>query len=371
MKRGATDYSLVVGVDKPRGMTSHDVVNRVRRIFGERRVGHTGTLDPLAEGVLPICIGPATRLGTYLTGHDKRYLVRIAFGMSTETDDSEGAILHRGDAPEELEDPSFARRFVSSLVGRRKQLPPVYSAVKVDGRKSYEAARKGNVIDLAPRDIEVFEAELVGVGRGYPLPGGMAAAGSPCAADEAPRSAGPGPEADGGAENLCDLPWWDVEFRVSKGTYIRSLARDAGIALGCPAHVCSLKRTQSGLLKLEDCVSLETLGEVRERAALDPVMLLGMRFAYADGALSALVANGAALPAGDVELFVRRRAGAQMEMCACTAGVAPSCQPVSDRESIAVISENKLAALYEYDGAKRIWRARCVFQKGVLRGSCS
>ena len=390
MKRGTTDYSLVVGIDKPRGMTSHDVVNRVRRIFGERRVGHTGTLDPLAEGVLPVCVGPATRLGAYLTGHDKRYRVRIAFGVATETDDSEGTILRRGDIPREIEDPGFAELFVSTLVGKRKQLPPVYSAVKVDGKKSYEAARKGNVIDLTPRDIEVFEARLIGMGRGYPLPGSgrdaaAAAPGAvladPAAMDPAAdpaatadpaaaQQADPGSVRGEGAGPWCDLPWWDVEFHVSKGTYIRSLARDAGNALGCPAHVCALKRTRSGLLDLEDCVTLETLEEVRERAALDPIRLLGLRFAYADGPLSAAVANGAALRADEVELFVRRRAGALAEMCACTAGVVRSCEPVSDGESIAVISENKLAALYEYDGGKRLWRARCVFQKGVLRGSC-
>ena len=96
MKRGESGLSLVVGVDKPSGMTSHDVVNRCRRIFGEKRVGHTGTLDPLASGVLPICIGPATRLGAYLTGHDKAYRATIAFGVGTDTDDCEGTVTRTG-----------------------------------------------------------------------------------------------------------------------------------------------------------------------------------------------------------------------------------------------------------------------------------
>ena len=177
MKRGTSGLSLVVGVNKPAGMSSHDVVNRCRRIFGERRVGHTGTLDPMATGVLPVCVGPATRLGAYLTGHDKRYRVRIAFGAGTDTDDAEGRVLRTAPVPACVLDPEFARAFVAGLVGARKQMPPAYSAVKVGGTKSYEAARSGSIIELKPRDIVVHDALLLGV-----------------------REA-----ADG-----CDLPSWDV-----------------------------------------------------------------------------------------------------------------------------------------------------------------
>ena len=135
-KRGTTDLSLMVAVDKPSGMTSHDVVNRVRRIFGERRVGHTGTLDPLASGVLPVCIGPATRLDNYLVGHAKSYVVSVIFGAATDTDDAEGEVIRTGDVPEEVFDPFFATTFVAGLVGKSKQLPPVYSAIKVAGTKA-------------------------------------------------------------------------------------------------------------------------------------------------------------------------------------------------------------------------------------------
>ena len=348
MKRGATDLCLVVGVDKPRGMSSHDVVNRVRRIFQERRVGHTGTLDPMAEGVLPVCVGPATRLDPYLTGHDKTYIVRIAFGMSMTTDDAEGEVLHRGAVPVEIEDRAFAELFVAGQVGKRKQLPPAYSAIKVNGKKAYEAARQGTIIDLAPRDIEVLEARLVEMGRGYALPG----------------------SSDGEAP-WCDLPWWDVEFRVSKGTYIRSLARDAGISLGCPAHVAALKRTRSGSLGIEECVSLETLEREREDAALDPVRLLGYRFAFAEGDLASRVANGAQLRAGDLPLFTRRRSTAAAELCACTAGVRESCEPPVDGEIVSVIAGNRLVALYRFDGTRSVWKVACVFQKGISRGSCA
>ncbi|HIW75098.1 MULTISPECIES: tRNA pseudouridine(55) synthase TruB [Gordonibacter] len=334
MKRGSSGLSLVVGVNKPAGMTSHDVVNRCRRIFDERRVGHTGTLDPMATGVLPICVGPATRLDAYLTGHDKRYRVRIAFGAATTTDDAEGDIIRTGEVPACVLDPAFATSFVEGLVGARKQLPPAYSAIKVEGRKACDAARQGTIIDLAPRDIVVHEARLLAVRD---------------VGDDSP------------------YPSWDVEFFVSKGTYIRSLARDAGVAVGCPAHVAALERTQIGLLRLEECVTLETLAEQGPQAALDPVRLLGVRFIYADGALTAAVRNGNPLPA-DAPLFERRRAGMALELCACTAGVRESCTPPEDGEVVAVIGENKLVALYAYEQNRDAYRARCVFQTGVSRG---
>lgn len=334
MKRGSSGLSLVVGVNKPAHMSSHDVVNRCRWIFDERRVGHTGTLDPMATGVLPICIGPATRLGTFLTGHDKQYRVTIAFGVGTDTDDAEGSVVRTGEIPACVYDPTFAASFVAGLVGARKQMPPAYSAIKVNGKKSYEAARAGNIIDLAPRAIEVYEARLVGMHEG--------------AGDV--------------------LPTWDVEFHVSKGTYIRALARDAGIALGCPAHVAALERTQLGTLLLEECVSLETLAELKDRAALDPVTLLGERFAYAQGDLAAKVRNGVSIPVEQLELFERRKVTIEAELCACTAGVRESSEHPCDEELIAIISDNKLVAQYAFDEQQALFQARCVFQTGVSRG---
>lgn len=335
MKRGSSGLSLVVGVNKPAGMSSHDVVNRCRAIFEERRVGHTGTLDPMATGVLPICIGPATRLDAYMVGHDKRYRVRIAFGAGTTTDDAEGEVIRTGVAPACVFDASFAAAFVEGLVGARKQMPPAYSAIKVNGKKSYEAARQGTIIDLAPRDIEVHEARLLAINE---------------------------------AQGDDILPSWDVEFHVSKGTYIRALARDAGVALGCSAHVAALERTQLGLLHLDECLTLEVLSEVKDRAALDPVKLLGSRFVYVDGPLEAAVGNGNALSAGQTMLFERRQATIDGEFCACTAGVRESCSEPRDGESVAVIAGNKLVAMYEYDERRAEYRARCVFQTGVSRG---
>ena len=223
MKRGTTDLCLVLAVDKPSGMTSHDVVSRARRIFGEKRIGHTGTLDPLASGVLPLCVGPATRLDQFLTGHDKSYVVSVVFGAATDTDDCDGEVIRTGVVPDEVFDPFFASVFVGGLVGKSKQLPPVYSAIKVGGTKACDAARKGRVIDLAPRDIEVYSAELLGIGG-----------------------------ADG-----AEPARWDIAFKVSKGTYIRALARDIGHSLGCPAHVGALRRTAAGAIGIADCVTLE------------------------------------------------------------------------------------------------------------------
>lgn len=334
MRRGESGLCLVVGVDKPAGMSSHDVVNRCRRIFGERRVGHTGTLDPLASGVLPICVGPATRLDAYLTSHDKRYVVRVAFGVGTDTDDCDGEVVRRGPVPEEVFDPFFANAFVASLTGRQKQLPPVYSAIKVGGRKACDEARKGRIINLEPREIEVFGAELLGIFG-----------------------------ADG-----ADEPAWEIAFHVSKGTYVRSLARDIGVALGTPAHVAALRRTSVGELTLDECVSLDVLEEIGERAALDPLRLLGLRFAYVDDEAERVVSNGGALARSMVVLCERRTSDAVRELCACTSGVCESCEGPVEGELVAIIARNKLVAIYEFEERAQRYKSRCVFQTGVSRG---
>lgn len=334
MKRGLSGLSLVVGVNKPAGMSSHDVVNPLSlhlrrtsrrahgyaRSDGYRRASHLRGSGDASGRVSDRARQTLSRVHRVRCGH--RHRRRRWNG---------GA---HGEVPDRVLDPEFAAAFVASLVGRRKQMPPAYSAIKVNGKKSYEAARAGNIIDLAPRDIEVYDARLLGVHEG-----------------------------DGE-----ELPSWDVSFEVSKGTYIRSLARDAGVALGCPAHVAALERTELGLLTLEECVSLETLADLKDRAALDPVRLLGVRFSYAQGDLAKKVANGAQLPAAELPLFERRRTTSAIEMCACTAGVRESCEPPRDGELVAVLTDNKLVALYAYDEGRARFETRCVFQTGVSRG---
>lgn len=333
MKRGASGLSLVVGVRKPVGMSSHDVVNAVRRIFQEKRVGHMGTLDPLASGVLPICVGPATRLDAYLTNHEKRYRVRIAFGRETTTDDAEGQTVAEAPVPAHFADEAFASAAVSALVGEHKQVPPAYSAIKVNGQTAYKLARAGKDVQLEARTISIFNARLEGVG-------------------ENPESA---------------QIYWDVDLDVSKGTYIRSVARDLGRELGCPAHVAALERTQAGRIVLDECVSLDTLESLKVQAALDPVRVLGVRFCFADDDNKTLE-NGGALPADAVQLYEPLKPAPEDEACACSTSIERSCTPPRDGELVAVVQKNRLKALYTYKDARANYVPACVFSEGILRG---
>lgn len=333
MKRGQSGICGIVGIDKPRGKSSHDIVNAVRRIFGERRVGHTGTLDPLATGALAICVGPATRLDAYMTAHDKTYEVRIAFGVATDTDDAEGEPIRTSPVPPEVCDPAFAADYVRTLVGHHRQLPPAYSAIKRNGVKAYEAARAGNVVQLEPRDIQIYDAELLGL------------------------------ETDHDAPCL----YWDVRLSVSKGTYIRSVARDVGAALGTAAHVDALRRTLAGNLDVEDCVSLETLEDRGLDAVIDPVYLLGYRMAFLDEAQAASVRNGRQLVLDDLVLFEPPRRFDESD-CGPRRGARKSCDAPAQGEVVSLVYENELVALYAADAARGIARPSCVFSQGVIRG---
>lgn len=270
MRRGASGISLLLGIDKPAGPTSHDVVASVRRALGERRVGHAGTLDPAATGVMVVGVGQATRLLGLVTADRKRYLARIAFGSETDTDDAEGAVTRTAAVPARLADEAFARDALASIVGTCEQVPPAYSAISVGGERSYDLARKGRAPDLAPRVVTVFAADLVAVG---------------------------GPQ---GARGDAELSWTCV-FEVSKGTYVRAIARDLGRSLGTCAHLAELRRLSSGLVGLEDCVSLERLAELGAggvaAAALDPTRVLGLPVRHLDAAERADAACGRALQA--------------------------------------------------------------------------
>ncbi|HZL05264.1 MAG TPA: tRNA pseudouridine(55) synthase TruB, partial [Coriobacteriia bacterium] len=189
-RRGATDLSGILAVDKPSGITSHDVVAAVRRATGERRVGHAGTLDPVATGLLTILVGPATRLEPYLSGHDKTYVATIAFGTSTDTDDADGAVIQTVPVPGDVIDPDAASRLLASFTGEQLQVPPAYSAIKRGGQVAHRAARAGEPLAIEPRPVVVRAAELIAIDSTVPV--------------------------------------WDVRFTVSKGTYIRALARDIG-----------------------------------------------------------------------------------------------------------------------------------------------
>lgn len=264
MRRGESGLSLLLGVDKPCGCTSHDVVGRVRRALGERRVGHAGTLDPAASGVLVVGVGQAARLLGMVTLDEKRYLARIAFGTETTTDDAEGEPVRLAAPPARAADADFAREALAGLVGEFDQLPPAYSAISVDGRRAYEVARSGGEPRLAPRRVRVISAELV----------------------------------------AADATSWLVDLTVSKGTYVRSIARDLGRQLGSCAHVAGLRRTASGCVGLESCVSLERLEEVGALGAvalaLDPVAVLGLPVRRLTPRERLDAAAGRAIAAGEV-----------------------------------------------------------------------
>lgn len=259
-RRGATSLVGILPVDKPGGMTSHDVVARVRRATGEGRVGHAGTLDPMATGVLVVLIGAYTRLAPYLTSATKSYDATISFGSETDTDDAEGTPVRDAPVPPEVFDEAYAREAVRALLGPQLQMPPAYSAIKMAGTTAHSAARSGSPLDLEPRAIDVVCAELVGLDR---------AAGT-----------------------------WDVSFTVSKGTYIRALARDLGRSCGSAAHLSALRRTSSGVLTLEDTHSLDEVDSAAADGHLhglfaDPLHALALPVVECGGSA---VLYGAAFP---------------------------------------------------------------------------
>ncbi|MBA4420061.1 MAG: tRNA pseudouridine(55) synthase TruB [Anaerolinea sp.] len=213
--------SGVLVVDKPIGLTSHDVVQVIRRGTNIQRAGHTGTLDPRASGVLVILIGPAVRLSEYVSASDKRYQAIIRLGATTDTYDEEGK--ETASTPVEITEAQFETA-LKKFIGEIEQVPPPYSAVKVDGKKAYDLARKGEEVELSPRIINVYNLELL---------------------EWAP------PEAV-------------IDVYCSSGTYVRSLANDLGNELGCGAHLVGLRRTKSGRFTLRDAVPLRKLRDAFE-----------------------------------------------------------------------------------------------------------
>jgi len=210
--------SGVLVVDKPVGMTSHDVVQTIRNGTKIRRAGHTGTLDPRASGVLVVLIGPAVRLSQYVSASDKRYQAIIELGISTDTYDADGEVTGR--SPVEISVEEFETA-LSGFVGEIEQKPPSYSAIKVGGRRAYDMARNGEEVELEPRKINVYSLELL----------------------------------------EWDPPEAVVDVNCSSGTYVRSLANDLGEILGCGANLIGLRRTKSGQFALRDAVPLRKLQE--------------------------------------------------------------------------------------------------------------
>ncbi|MDR2197039.1 MAG: tRNA pseudouridine(55) synthase TruB [Coriobacteriales bacterium] len=243
-RRGATSLDGVLAVDKPAKMTSHDVVDRVRRISGEGRVGHAGTLDPMATGLLLVCVGPACRRFATLAGARKSYEARIIFGTATQSDDAEGERIATAAVPEKVGEPSFARELLSRFEGEQEQIPPQVSAIKTDGVAAYRRVRRGETVAVKPRRVTIYALELLGMGV--------------VEAARVAGVAGADESADAGS-GAHDARWWDIAAEVSKGTYIRSLARDLGEACGTRAHLGALRRTRIGTVGIELAYTLEAL----------------------------------------------------------------------------------------------------------------
>ena len=251
----------VVNLDKPVGPTSHDMVGLLRRLTGTRRIGHAGTLDPLASGVLPILVGAATRFSEELTGGHKRYLAVIRLGVGSATDDAQGPLTIGGPLPTDDQ----VRAALPAFVGAILQRPPTFSARKQDGKVAHRAARAGSPIDLPSRMVTVEAIDLVSLGRG---------------------------------ETSLDA---EVAIRCGAGTYIRSIARDLGDLLGCRGYLASLRRTATAGLDVADALTPDQLidlaaeGRIGE-AILSIADLLPLPHLTLDGAAATRFVHGSSIP---------------------------------------------------------------------------
>ena len=220
-------------LDKPLGTTSNDALQRVKRVYHAQKAGHTGSLDPLAGGLLPVCFGSATKLSTYLLDADKRYLVRVRLGVTTTTGDAEGEVQHTRRVDQVTQ--QAVLDLLPRFTGRIQQLPPMYSALKHQGKRLYELARQGIEVEREPREITIYSLQLVDFA----------------------------------------LPEFELDVVCSKGTYVRTLAEDMGEALGCGAHVIGLRRTGVGPYGENAMVGMAALQTAAEQgnAALDALLL--------------------------------------------------------------------------------------------------
>lgn len=221
----------VLAVFKPAGFTSHDVVAKARRILGMKRIGHTGTLDPQVTGVLPLCLGRATRVVEYIQELPKEYVATLRLGMSSDTEDLTGTIMETVEEVHVTEEQ--VREALQTFSGVISQTPPMYSAVKVDGKRLYELAREGKTVERKSREVEIYEIEML--------------------------------------DMVWNDKYPDITFRAlcSKGTYIRTLCVDIGQALGVPGVMVKLTRTMSAGITADHCLTLEEIAEHREAGTLE------------------------------------------------------------------------------------------------------
>lgn len=220
-----TNMDGILIVNKTKGCTSHDIVYQVKKIVNEK-VGHTGTLDPMVTGVLPLLVGKGTLCSKYLMNHDKVYRVKLQLGQKTDTLDGEGSIIEEKQVTDNMIEKEKVEEALKSMIGKQEQIPPIYSAIKVNGKKLYEYARKGEKVEIKPRKIEIYNIELIKI-------------------------------------NKKDR---QIEFQVacSKGTYIRSLCEEIASKLNTVGYMCELERLQVGKFNIVDAITLETLEKNKE-----------------------------------------------------------------------------------------------------------
>ena len=221
----------ILNIDKPQGITSHDVVDVIKKLFPNMKVGHTGTLDPLATGVLPICIGEATKLTNQIISENKTYKVKMLLGVETDTYDVTGKIMF---ASTVNKDEIYIKERIKRFIGIQEQIPPMYSAIRVNGKRAYSYAREGKNIKLLPRKIEIYSIDNIKV----------------------------------------DMERREVEFVVqcSKGTYIRSLVNDIGKKIGCGAIMIELRRLKTGNFAIEESIPLYDFLKLEYEEMLDRII---------------------------------------------------------------------------------------------------
>lgn len=295
----------VINVYKEKGYTSHDVVARLRGITKQKKIGHTGTLDPDAEGVLPVCLGKATKLCDMLTDKDKTYEAVLLLGVETDTQDTSGNVLSRQDTEHLTEE--AVREAVLKFTGEYDQVPPMYSAVKINGKKLYELAREGKTVERRARRVHIHEITVLDV----------------------------------------KLPRVRMKVHCSKGTYIRTLCHDIGQSLGCGGCMEELFRTQAGRFQMEDSFRLSEIEQMRDDGSLMeavvPVdeMFPDYRKITVSGGEEALAYNGNPLTGRKV-----LKAG----------------QEVKDGERVRVYDEEgHFIAVYEYRTAEDVFRVKKMF----------
>jgi tRNA pseudouridine55 synthase len=313
MSTKTNPISGLLNIDKPKGITSHDVVARIRKLAGQHRVGHAGTLDPLATGVLLVCLGQATRLVEYLMASRKQYRATIRFGTATDTLDAEGLIVARSDPTAVTED--RLKAILPAFIGEIEQIPPVFSALKQGGIPLYQRARAGEHVKVAARPVIVYFLKWV----------------------------------------TWQPPDLTLDITCSAGTYIRSLARDLGYAVGSVAHLAGLMRTASGEWPLAEAVPLETLEhEVRaDKTAWQ-------RYLYPpDRALAHLPKLIL-----DEETALRIRLGQQVELVPVEAEATATIEDEAELLRVYTPTKEFLAILTRTQPGATLWRPKKVFHIG-------